>query len=222
MILSELKRKNEHIKIYEPVEPEFLQYGRVIGYDFADLIGYMSEKTSIPPEGNIYIPSDEGMEKFSIKEKIEKEVYGEMPIQIGYCNGQNQSLNGLEYHKGWEINIAVTDLILLLGKVQDIRSNQYHSEMVQTFFISKGTAVELYGTTLHFAPCKVHPEGFKNIVILPRGTNEPLEHPKKSKPEEAALFAKNKWLLVHPENEKMVKKGALVGIKGENIRIESL
>ena len=46
-----------------------------------------------------------------------------MPIQIGYCNGPNSTLNGLEYHKSSEINIAITDMVLLLGKVQEVENN---------------------------------------------------------------------------------------------------
>lgn len=47
-------------------------------------------------------------------------LYGGMPIQIGYCNGHNHLLNAVEYHRDSEINIAVTDMILILGKEQDI------------------------------------------------------------------------------------------------------
>ena len=43
-----------------------------------------------------------------------------MPIQIGYCNGNNNKLNGLEYHRDSEINIAVTDMVLMIGMEQDL------------------------------------------------------------------------------------------------------
>ena len=43
--------------------------------------------------------------------------FGEMEIQIGYCNGHNSMLNALEYHKSSEINVAATDAVLLLGSI---------------------------------------------------------------------------------------------------------
>jgi hypothetical protein len=160
------------------------------------------------------------MENTIIKNQLQEAFYGDMPIQIGYCNGPNSTLNGLEYHKSSEINIAITDMVLLLGKVQDVEDNFFNSNDVIAFFIPKGTAVELYSTTLHFAPCKVNNEGFKTIVILPKGTNDPLlSNIQKRTKEDELLFMKNKWLIAHPEREQLINKGAHPGIKGENIKV---
>lgn len=222
MILQELNKINPHIKILDTESPQFLQYGRVIEGDFSQLIDYMSEKVEIPSEGNIYIPSDEEMEAFEIKKAIENKEYGEMSIQIGYCNGKNQYLNGLEYHKCHEINIAVTDMVLLLGRLQDIHCSRYASEKVEAFYIPKGTAVELYCTTLHLAPCMVYEDGFKCIVILQKDTNLPLYNVEEEVKDNNELFAKNKWLLVHPGFTRMVEKGAKVCIDGDNIKINHI
>ena len=75
--------------------------------------------------------------------------------------------------------------------------------------------VEIYSSTLHFCPCEVSKEGFGCIVILPKGTNLPLEE------EEADpfLFRKNKWLIAHEENKDLIQKGVTPGITGTNIRI---
>ena len=54
-------------------------------------------------------------------------------IQIGYCNGSNVKLNALEYHRSSEIDIAVTDLILLLGCQQDIKEDTYDTALVEAF-----------------------------------------------------------------------------------------
>ena len=113
-----------------------------------------------------------------------------MPIEIGYCNGQNSTLNGLEYHIGSEINVAVTDLVLMLGKLQDVDNYQYKTEDVEIFFVKKGTALQLYETTLHFSPSKTDLKGFKCIVILPRGTNEPLKNGKPGKRRQAPFCTK--------------------------------
>ena len=50
-------------------------------------------------------------------------LYGGLPIQIGYCNGNNHLLNAVEYHRSSEINVAATDLILLIGSEQDIEED---------------------------------------------------------------------------------------------------
>lgn len=215
-----VKSLNDHVPFYHINDIEFKQFGRKIDhYQFDELTGYM-ESTSIPTEGNVYIGSVEEMEQTNIKALVETNFYGRHPIQIGYCNGENSSLNGLEFHKSSEINIACTDLVLLLGKVQEIENNQFDVKNIKAFFAPKGTAIEIYATTLHFAPCKVTSVGFKCIVILPKGTNESLVQPVESVEElDKLLFMKNKWLLAHSDRKVLIEKGAYKGIIGENIKI---
>jgi hypothetical protein len=222
MSIEKLQEKNKDIKIYDISSENFKKYGRVVEeLNFEELYKYMEQKTSIPEEGNVYVASVEEMESMEEAKKVERVFYGEMPIQIGYCNGPNSKLNGLEYHKGSEIDAAVTDLVLLLGKVEDIDNNTYSSEKLEAFYLKKGTIVELYGTTLHFAPCKVEAEGFKCIVVLPKGTNLTLEDGPyiEASGEKRLLTAKNKWLICHPERKVLVDKGVCAGIVGDNIEI---
>lgn len=218
--LKELQALNPHVPLYTVDDEAFRPYGKVLtGYNFEEVLKLM-EKSPMPQEGNTYVTSVEELEKTSVKQTLQELMYGGMDIQIGYCNGRNSNLNGLEYHKGSEINVAVTDLVLLLGKVQDIRENSYSTEHIQGFVIPRGTAVELYATTLHFAPCKVSDEGFKCVVILPKGTNEPLTgRPKQVTAEDRLLFMRNKWLLAHPERTPLLERGAHPGIIGANIAI---
>lgn len=221
MSLSQLKQSNSYIKIKNVKDKSFLKYGNVIeNYDFTNVINHMRSSTIIPSEGNSYVASVKEMEELEIKDILEEEFYGGMPIEIGYCNGRNSTLNGLEYHKGSEINIAVDDIVLLLGKVQDIDNDSYESNKVEAFFVPAGTAIEMYQTTLHFGPCKTSDEGFKCVVILPKGTNLELDRKIKGERRDNLLFAKNKWLLVHPSRTTLIEKGAHVGIKGENIEIK--
>lgn len=220
MKFDELSKINSHIKIKTITDRAFSPYGKIIdGYDFSGLINFMERRTGIPDHGNIYVASVPEMEQLEIKEYIENGFYGEMPVQIGYCNGRNSTLNGLEYHIGSEINVAVTDLVLLLGKLQDVNSKKYSAKNIEAFFIAKGTAIQLYETTLHFAPCKTTSEGFKCLVILPKGTNEPLGSDK-TKYGDGLLFARNKWLLAHPDRTILIDKGAWPGITGENTEIK--
>jgi len=222
MNIEKLNQLNPFLNIRIVNNLSFREYGKVItGYDFSEMLSYMEHETTIPGDSNIYKASVPELETFTIYERLSKEFYGEMAIQAGYCNGPNSTLNGLEYHKGSEIDIAVTDLVLLVGRLQDVDDGMYNSDDVEAFFVPKGTAVQLYETTLHFAPCKTRPEGFKCIVILPRGTNEPLENDRTTY-DDKLLFARNKWLLAHPERKPLIDKGAWPGIIGENILIRSL
>jgi hypothetical protein len=215
-----LKTKNPNLPLFHIQETAFKDYGKIInGYDFTELENYINT-LAVPEDGNVYVASDKAMEKMAVKRITEANFYGGMEIQIGYCNGNNSHLGGLEYHKGSEINVAVSDMILLLGKVQDIDRNQYRAEKIKAFYIPKGTALELYQTTLHFAPCKVTDEGFRCVVILPKGTNTPLEgHVEKVDEEDELLFMKNKWLMAHPERKPLIEKGANAGIVGKNVKV---
>ncbi|PWW42062.1 MULTISPECIES: DUF4867 family protein [Paenibacillus] len=219
-VYERLRQKNNHLSFYHVQDTAFLEYGNIIeGFSFDEVLPYMNN-LQIPQDQNEYVASVPEMELSAIKTQLESSFYGEIPVQIGYCNGANSTLNGLEYHKSSEINVAVTDMVLILGKVQDIKNNTYDSAQAVAFYVPQGTAIELYGTTLHFGPCKVEEEGFKTVVILPAGTNEPLNLTcEKHRVEDRLLFMKNKWLLVHPEREVLVRRGAHVGIEGENIRI---
>lgn len=98
---------------------EFKKYGKILNeYPLDELIKEM-EKTPLPDDV-IYIPSEQRLETTKVANELKNYGFGGIPIQIGYCNGKNNKLNALEYHRNSEINIAVTDCILLLGKQEDI------------------------------------------------------------------------------------------------------
>ncbi|WP_281888552.1 DUF4867 family protein [Paenibacillus sp. YYML68] len=218
--LQELRELNKELKLYSIHDEAFAPYGKVLdGYDWSGLLEAL-DQTAIPEDGNVYVGSAPELESFRLKEELAAGVYGGMDVQIGYCNGRNSTLNGLEYHKCSEINVGATDLVLLLGKVQSIRSNTFEAAKVEGFYIPRGTAVELYATTLHFAPCKVDAGGFKCAVVLLRGTNEPLPaEVSRTTEEDQLLFMRNKWLLAHPERKLLMDRGAYPGIDGPNIEV---
>ena len=69
----------------------------------------------------------------------------------------------------------MTDMILLLGKQQDIESDDtYDTAKVKAFFVPAGTVIEVYATTLHYAPCGVDKKGFRCVVdFLPMSLDIP-------------------------------------------------
>ena len=204
--------------VYQVTDDKFKPYGKVVkNVDFSELVKALEEKTPLP-EGCAYEPGVKELEELPVYQELSVKAYGEMPIQIGYCNGHNQLLNAVEYHRDSEINVAATDAILLVGKLQDVTSEfTYDTSKIEAFFLPKGTAVELYATTLHYAPCGVKGEGFKVGIVLPKGTNLPLDC--KHEGWEASLTtAKNKWLIGHPEGG--FTGNEHIGLIGENIRVE--
>ena len=198
-------------------DPAFKAYGRVItGYDFSGLLKAM-EQTPLP-EDVIYIPSLPEMEALPAAKELENGIYGQMPIKIGCCNGHNKKLNAVEYHRDSEVDIAVDDLILILGKQQDIEEDHtYDTSRMEAFLVPAGTAVEVYATTLHYAPCHVKDEGFRCVIVLPRDTNLDMEPVEVKDPEDRLLFARNKWLIGHAQGG--LPEGAFIGLKGENLSV---
>ena len=195
---------------------EFKKYGRVLkNYDIKELLNRM-KKTPLPKDV-IYEPSIKELEELEIAKEFRNREFGGLDIQIGYCNGNNYMLNAVEYHRTSELNIAVTDLVLLLGLEQDIEEDySYDTSKIEAIFVPAGTAIEVYGTTLHYAPCNAKEDGFKCVVILHKDTNTALEDNIQRQGEDALLFAKNKWLIGHPETD-LGEQGAFIGLKGENI-----
>lgn len=206
------------MNVYQVTDEKFKRYGRIIkGLDVTELMEKM-EETPMPEEGVIYIASVPELEALPVYQTLTDVIYGEMPIQIGCCNGYNKLLNAAEYHRDSEVNVAVTDLVLMLGKRADVEDDfRYDSSKIEAFFLPKGTVVEVFGDTLHYAPCNTEEGGFRAVVVLPRGTNLTLTKAHGDLDEEKLLLATNKWLIAHPDAK---INGAFNGIYGENLKLD--
>ena len=181
-------------------DPSFKPYGQVLsGYDTAALVSAM-EAIPLPEEGVAYEPSIVSLESNTIFGQLQNNAYGGMPVQIGMCWGAG-------------------DFILLLAKQDEIVDGKLDTAKVRAFRVPAGVTVEVYATTLHYAPCHVDAqEGFRVAVVLPKGTNEAKPAIAPITQEDNWLWARNKWLLAHPESGE-AGQGAYVGLVGENIDI---
>ena len=197
-------------------DESFKKYGKVLNdFDFSELLKEMN--TTPVPEDVIYVPSEDCLEALDVAEELKNRMYGGLLIQIGYCNGHNKTLNALEYHRCSEVDVAVDDIILLLGCQQDIEEDfTYDTSRVEAFYVPAGTAVELYATKLHYAPCGVEGNGFRCVIVLPKDTNTEITFSTSGKGEDKLMTAKNKWLIAH-EDAKI--EGAFNGLKGVNITL---
>ena len=206
------------MEIKKITDAAFRKYGRVVkGVDFTELVEALKKTPDY--EGVAYEPSVPELEATAAMKELQKVTYGELPIQIGYCNGVNYKLNAVEYHRSSEINVAATDAVLILGMQQDITDEYtYETAKMEAFLVPAGTAVKVYATTLHYAPCSAGADNqqFKVGIVLPKGTNYPLEGAHAGY-EDALITATNKWLIGHAEGG--LPEGAHIGLIGKNLDI---
>ncbi len=197
-------------------DAEFSPYGQVHkGYKLDGLLAAM-KAIPLPESGTTYQPTIPELEALPIFELFGANAYGGMPVQLGMCWGRNTKLNCLEYHRDSEFNVGTHDFILLLAKQDEIVAGMLDTAKVRAFRVPAGVLVEVYATTLHYAPCHTdEAEGFRVAVALPRGTNEAKPAIKAITEEDQLLWARNKWLLAH-EDSAEAGQGAAVRLSGDN------
>jgi hypothetical protein len=220
-LLQELRCQNPDLNFCEPRDLKHLRLGEVVPMALSESwITFLESGVPMPESGTVYVPSVAGLEATSEFATVVRHCYGEMPLQFGYCMGFNSRLNALEWHKGSELVVAITDLLLLLDRKERIDPDGWYAPTeMRAVPLSAGTVVELYAGTLHFAPLQVRPSGFRAGIILPRETNLPLSTP--PSPADPFLWARNKWLVAHPESPQ-AQRGARVGIRGMNTCLQGL
>jgi len=217
----------------------FGRYGKVVeGFDPGSTLATTEVHLEMPAEGVVYKASLDFLEVIPELHDLGCGLFGDWDVEIGWCIGYNRKLNALEYHKSIEVIVALTDIALMVGVVGDIHYNgagsgpAYSSEALEVFTLSKGTVVELFPGTLHFAPLHLGPEGFAALIMLPRGTNDPLspeiDRYRKDRTGRPRLFAedkefdllwmKNKWMICHPDSPQ-ARRGAWAGITGPNVEL---
>lgn len=214
-MIEKLKKLNPELKIFSVRDAEFKKYGKLLNVNTEEIVDACS-KLEFPKDKSEYIASVESLEKLNVSDRLRTEMFGGCSAQIGITHGYNRFMNGLEYHKCSEINVAATPLCLILGLQYEMDNDEYDSSKVKVFYLEKGDAVEIYSTTLHFCPCQVSDDGFSCVVVLAKDTNTLLDEPSDDK----LLFKKNKWIICHDKNEELIERGVYPGIHGENYEIK--
>jgi len=215
--LEEVRRANPELDVRSVFDEEFEDFGRVVELPQQRVLSNLLAQTEIPSMNNVYIREEKNW-LAEQRSEIERDFYGEQKIEIGYCNGHSDHLNAFEFHNCSELNLAGTDLVLFLTHRSAIHKMWVETDESQAFFVPKGTAIEVYASTLHFAPCAIDSDGFRCLVILTAGTNGSLDDPEA----DSIVFQKNKWLLTHADNQRMVDKGARIGLRGDNYMINKI
>ena len=209
------------MEILSVFSPEFRAYGRVVeGYPVKGLLDALAQTPLTV--GVVYVPREPLLHAAPEAQAIGEALYGGMPFQLGWCNGHNTKLNCLEFHRDSEFNLGTEDFILLLARQEEISDGRLDTSRVRSFRVPAGKLVEVYATTLHYAPCHVDAEkGFRVLVALPKGTNTEKPDITPLTAEDQYLWACNKWLLAHPDSAEAAA-GAVAALVGENIDLEKV
>ena len=208
-------------KVYSVNDPEFAKYGQVLSdvdpKITEAIVKALNDKTPLP-EAVEYVPEEKEIQNLAEAKALEPTLYAGIPAQFGWCNGHNVTLNCLEYHRSSEFNMGVDDFVLLLAHQDDIVDGKLDTASVKAFRAPGGTLVEVFATTLHYAPCMVDDNGFKVLVALPKGTNLDKPEIEVKGGDSDMLWASNKWLLAHSESSEAAA-GAHVGLEGKNLKL---
>ena len=206
--------------IYSVNDPLFAAFGQVVTGIEDAVAQILPELSKVPlPEGTGYVPTEPLLQDLPAADVIRDHCYGGMPTQLGWCCGDNRKLNCLEYHRDSEFNLGTVDFILLLAKQEDVKDGVLDTSKVKAFLVPAGTLVEVFATSLHYAPCCAGDnKSFRVMVALPWGTNTDKPQIEAKTPEDRLLWARNKWLIAHAESAEAAD-GAFVGLTGPNLEV---
>ena len=213
--------------INEITDLSFARYGRIVtGIDTAPIVDVLR---TLPFGRNVdYIPSVPELEALDAAVFFRDHVFAGMPIQMGYVAGCNTKLDCLEHHMCSEFILDTEDVILLLAKRDEIEvvgdadapfgvRARLDTAKVRAFAVPAGVIVELYNSTLHFAPIGANEaHEFRGLVVLSKGSNTAKPEIEPTCLEDFTLWAKDNWMMVH-ESAPQATQGAYVGLVGENI-----
>lgn len=208
------------MKVIETTSDQFKAYGKVISEAQVSaegrrsLMDYFQTHTQAPKEGNVYVADELPIHQMAVAEELKK-VVDYQDLQIGYCHGNSTKINALEWHACQELVLAVTDCVLFLGHPDNLFDeggmvNIETSSMI-ALRLYQGEMIALYPRIMHFAPTKINDQPYRTMIVLEKGTNEPLRQVG-----ENHLFMTNKWLIAHPDRQDLVDKGAWPGLRGKN------
>jgi len=220
-MLAELRQRNPGLEILEVTDPGFAMYGTIhhtVELPEMRRFLYAKEKT----EDEFYVPCDDTLMEMEEAKQFKDDMFGQVPCQVGWYYGNGTKLNAIEYHKCSEVLYEYEPCILILGLLWDIKDDSLDTGTMKLFYVPANTCVELYATTLHYAPCRAGRGMVMQIVAQSMGTNTPLLKPADGyERENKYLLQRNKWVLVHPEAAKLIPDG-FVGLNGNNITINPI
>lgn len=220
-MFKEIAEWNKDLELYNVWDEAFARYGRVVcSATLERALAEASAQAQPPAHGTLYVAQAALFDKDHWKLAISQEFFGGLPAEIGYCAGHNRRLTALEYHKCSEILAFNQDVVMMLGRMEDIDllGGMYQSRRLEAFYVGAGTQLELYPGTLHYGAMETSKEGFCFLVCLAEGTNTPLDGPCEGS-ENQMLIQKNKWVLCSEDAAEEIAAGAPVWMLGGSISL---
>ena len=224
-LLDALNRLNPDIGILPVADASFRRFGEMHrGFRVASLLAYLDDHATVG-DAVVDEPDAIGIGRFPEETlPLQRAVFGGVnDLQAGWLYGAGSSLAMLEYHKCAEVMVAGADMVLFVGRAQDIEwpEGAYDLSRVQAFLLPRGTVCEIAPGSLHCVPLHARrADGFRCIVILPRGTGGTLDFPPPATGEARLLHGRNTWLIAHSTGG---RDGARHhGLKGRDIELVTL
>lgn len=219
--LEEFRKANPQYKILSVDDSAFNQFGVVYHYDVSDVEKVMNQY-KIPAKGSNYIASIPDLEATDTIKKIKRDIYADMPVDAGVTIGHSDNFTAFEYHQCSETNIMLNDVVMVLAKRQTLEEhgNIDPNREAKMFYVPKGTVIELYNDSLHYAPIQVTKAGYKVIVVVIHGTNSLL--PKDVKSANPRVVKKGKFQVVHASRKDKIAQGYQVALIGKLIQTTPL
>ena len=138
----------------------FLPYGRPVTDVPTDEVMRALAGLPMPEEGMTYSPREDALHACLEFEPYGERLYADMPYQLGYCAGENESADTMVRHGGSAFVCGESEFTLAVR-------HRWESE-TERFTVPAGQLTEIYGDTLRSAPLG---RGFRVLVILPFATN---------------------------------------------------
>lgn len=222
--LKEFQALNPEYKILTLDDPSFNEFGVVYHQYDADFASIETEmdKVQMPSVGMQYVGSNKGLEAIPAIQAMSNDIFAGMPTQAGQTIGHANSFSAIEFHQCSELNVMMDDVIMVLGRRQNLEKTGSFNPNTEgkIYYMPKGTVVEIYNDTLHYAPIEVTKAGFKVIVILITGTNDEL--PDNFVTTNKRVVKKGKFQVVHESRTDKIAAGAVVGVTGKLIELTAL
>lgn len=221
--LEEFRKLNPQYKILTLDDPSFKEYGVLYTNDFnLDDVYRVMEKVQIPETGMKYIPNIPELADTYTMLAVKRDIFGEIPIDAGVTLGHSDTFTAFEYHQCSEVNIMLDDVLMVLGKRETLEEEHFVDPNTEArmFYMPKGTIVELYNDTLHYAPIQITKKGYKVIVAVIHGTNAVL--PQGVKSLNPRVVKRGKFQVVHPSRKDKIAQGYQVGLSGDVIKTTPL
>lgn len=226
-MLHQLQALNPDLNILPVTDPSFARYGRVLpNFNTPKAVEIARKKWVLADSVGANASEPDLEQDVEFKQLASAQVYGEMPIEIGWVYGKNSLLNGLEYHQGSEVHFPLEDVIFLVAHFEEIEwtpDARLDTHKIRAYYAPQGTVTELYTWCLHYVPVHVYESrGFCDVFTLPQGTGSALQQAAANTPDGRLLIARNQWLIAHPDASDLAAAGMHLGLYGPNTKVNPI